>query len=161
MSLGDEWVEAYEKANPMMGAHSSVRRDFARWLVDNLDKLGAYARYARDPYPHADGSRECRPVEDAKRIDPPLSPFEPEPERTVRPDCKVVDLQHMAREIAGKSPYGSLTWVDIVNALRRGMELSDPDAEKRGMMKVVDYFRDDGKPNLAERIRRHFGLGEK
>ena len=50
----------------------------------------------------------------------------------------------------------------ILEALHRGMELSDPEAEKRGMMKLGDWLEHEGfmsNHGIAEACR-HFGLGE-
>jgi len=80
---------------------------------------------------------------------------------TAQPERKPVSEDEIEREVKCIYDRNLLYRDGVRDAIRRGMELSDPDAEKRGMVTVVEWLEGEGWYPSARKITRHFGLGEK
>jgi len=79
----ESWAETAPEAwmstqdLPSFDNYLDAAKHFARWVYVDPDRWPQAERAAHDPCAHADGSRECRPSEDANQIYPPLHPSWP------------------------------------------------------------------------------------
>jgi len=147
--MAREWKETLPPSSKATAFELGGEHAFD-WLEDHADRWPQPERATHDPYAHADGSRECRPVEEREK---PIAWREDDSGTWLYHEADSELGRHIAKHqkaFHGKTLFPLYTHPQ-----------SDPDAEKRGMMKVVEFLEKGGWWYRADEIRDHFGLGEK